>query len=331
VPAMSAARTSSTWRVLAALLVPLVAGASALAVDSAAQARSVGTGCAGAYGWPVAPFDRAHPIRGGFGDPRTVFRGRLSAKTLRGGEGSFSFHQGLDISAPDRSPVYAVSDGTVVRARGGRVAVECGTGRTFQYWHIDPVARVGQRAVAGRSLLGFVQLKREHVHLTHLENGRAVNPLSRQRLTPYRDSTMPKVLGISLGPSGLAAEAIDMPAIPVPGRWHGFPVSPALVSWRLEDSRGRVVIRTRIARDVRRTVPRNDCFWDTFARGTRQNWPVFAGRKQRGMTGRYVFALASRPFVSRLRDAGEYAVVVTAEDTAGNRHVRRLTFDFSPH
>ena len=51
---------------------------AALALDSVAQASAPGTGCSGSYGWPVKPFDRPHPIRGGFGDPRTVFQGTRS-------------------------------------------------------------------------------------------------------------------------------------------------------------------------------------------------------------------------------------------------------------
>src|SRR5262249_37071845 len=145
----------------------LLFGAVALVVDSVACASSPGTGCAGDYGWPVKPFHRVHPIRGGFGDPRTVFKGQRSEESVLEGDGSFSFHQGVDISAPDGTPVYAVSSGTIVRARGGRVTVLCGNGRSFQYWHVDPVTRAGQPAVAGKTLLGFVQAKREHVHLTH--------------------------------------------------------------------------------------------------------------------------------------------------------------------
>jgi hypothetical protein len=316
--------TSRTTSVAAALLlVPLVAAVFALVHDTVAHAGTAGTGCAGAYGWPVKPFDRPHPIRGGFGDPRTVFFGARSERTVLTGDGSFSFHQGLDISAPDGAPVYAVADGRIVRARGGRVTVECGNGRTFQYWHIDPAARVGERAIAGKTLLGFVQLKREHVHLTHLEDGRAVNPLAPKRLLPYRDATVPRILRISAGPRSLVAEAIDMPSLPVPGRWHGFPVSPALVTWRVTNGRGRTVVATRVARDVRRTVPDNDRFWTTFARGTHQNWPVFDGRKERGLTGRYLFRLAFDP---RTLHAGEYVVVVTAADTAGNRDVDRHAF-----
>ena len=328
-PVMTTSRTIPTRGALVALLAPLFVIA-ALAFDSVAQASAPGAGCTGSYGWPVKPFDRAHPIRGGFGDPRTVFQGTRSEETILEGDGGFSFHQGLDISAPDGSPVFAVASGTVVRARGGRVTVECGNGRTFQYWHIEPAARVGQHAVAGKTLLGFVQPKREHVHLTHLENGRAVNPLAPKRLAPYSDETTPEISEIAIRRQGalatFAAEAVDMPSLPVPGRWHGFPVSPAFVTWRIEDAAGRIVVGTRVVRDVRRTVPKNDRFWGTFARGTHQNWPVFDGRKERGMTGRYLFKLSVRPFDTRTLRDGHYVVVVTVQDTVGNRDVRRGAF-----
>jgi hypothetical protein len=34
---------------------------------------------ASAYPWPVKPFDKQHPIRGFFGDPRTVFQNGVLA------------------------------------------------------------------------------------------------------------------------------------------------------------------------------------------------------------------------------------------------------------
>lgn len=321
---MATSRTTRATGAIVALALPFfLFAAVGLMLDTAAQASSPGTGCTGAYGWPVKPFDRAHPIRGGFGDPRTVFQGAESEQTILQGDGSFSFHQGLDISAPDGSPVYAVTSGTIVRARGGRVTVECGNGRSVQYWHIDPIARVGQRAVAGRTVLGVVQPKREHIHLTQLEDGRAVNPLAPNRLTPYRDPTVPRVLGISIDHGGLVAEAVDMPSLPVPGRWHGFPITPALVTWRIESRDGRVVSGPFVARDVRRLVPKNDRFWETFARGTHQNWPVFDGRKKRGMTGRYVFRLTTEGSGRQTLRSGKYVVVVMASDSAGNRGVAR--------
>ena len=68
-----------------------------------------------AYPWPVAPVDRQHPVRGDFGDPRTVFTGR--------DEGAFSFHNGVDVSARPGSAVYPVVSGTVARATGDLVAI----------------------------------------------------------------------------------------------------------------------------------------------------------------------------------------------------------------
>jgi hypothetical protein len=49
-----------------------------------------------AYGWPVKPFNRQHPVRAYLNDPRN---GRGDAK---------SFHFGIDISAPTGTAVYAV-------------------------------------------------------------------------------------------------------------------------------------------------------------------------------------------------------------------------------
>ena len=329
---MTTSRKTQTAGALVALALPFVLLASlALVLDSSAHASSVGTGCSGAYGWPVAPFTEQHPVRANFGDPRTRFAGQQGDDALLTGSGTFSFHQGVDISAPDGSPVYAVNSGRITRARGGRVTVDCGNGRSFQYWHIEPVARVGQHAVAGRTLLGFIQPKREHVHLTHLEHSRAVNPLAPGHISPYRDSTTPRVLEIAARPSvggrlRFAVSAVDMPALEVPGRWHGFPVSPALVTWRIE--RSGHVVSSGTAHDVRRVEPKNDRFWDTFARGTYQNWPIVEGRKLQGMPGAYVYRLELSRAASELA-AGMYTLKITVADTRGNASVRRFPLDLS--
>ena len=63
------------------------------------------TAGASAYSWPFKPFDRQHPIRGFFGDPRTVYDNGILAGAFEG-PGTFSFHQGVDISAPDGTPIY---------------------------------------------------------------------------------------------------------------------------------------------------------------------------------------------------------------------------------
>ena len=117
-----------------------------------------------------------------------------------------------------------------------------------------------------------------------------------------------------------------MPALPVPGRWRGFPVTPALVTWRIETARGRVVLDDRVAWDARRTIPTTDAFWLTYARGSHQNWPVFSDGKARGMTGRYVFRLSSGGLDADELAPGTYVLVVRVADTAGNRDAMRFRF-----
>jgi hypothetical protein len=315
-------------------------------LDSAAQASSSGTGCSGSYRWPVKPFGRQHPVRGNFGDPRTVFDGSRSQSTIDSGDGMFQFHHGVDISAPDGSPVYAVADGTITRTHGDRVTVECANGRSIQYWHITVArVRVGQHAVAGETLLGHILPKREHVHLTQLENGQPVNPLADGRLEPYRDGTRPSVLAVSFRRSDLGAairpdrvsgrvyafvEASDTPSLPVPGRWNGFPVTPAVVSWRIETPRGLAVVADRTAWDVRQTIPSTAAFWLSYARGSHQNWPVFSDGKARGMTGHYLFRLSTTALDTNRLAGGTYVLVVKAADSAGNRGVLRSTFRVVP-
>ena len=330
-PAMTTSRKTSTGALAALLGSFLSLAIAGLVLDSAAQANSAGTGCTGAYRWPVKPFDRQHPVRGNFGDPRTVFEGRRSQSTIESGDGMFQFHHGVDISAPDGSPVYAVADGTITRTHGDRVTVDCPNGRAIQYWHITvPAAvRVGQHAVAGKTLLA------------QLEGGQPVNPLSHGRLEPYRDGTPPSLLALSFRRSDLGAairpdrvsgriyayvEASDTPALPVPGRWNGFPVTPAVVSWRIETARGRAVVTDRVAWDVRRTIPSTAAFWLSYARGSHQNWPVFSDGKARGMTGRYVFRLSTSPLDTDRLGAGTYVLVVKVADTAGNRDAIRMSF-----
>ena len=127
------------------------------------------------------------------------------------------------------------------------VTVECGNGRAFQYWHIEPVARAGQHAVAEQeTLLGFIQPKREHVHLTHLERSRAVNPLAPGHLAPYHDSTRP---AWSASPSATACGSSSARSTCRRCRFRPlarFPVSPALVTWRAERAGG--VLRSGVAR-----------------------------------------------------------------------------------
>lgn len=332
--------------------IALALAASCVALLVSAVAVEAGTtgsagGCSGTYGWPVKPFDRPHQIRGAFGDPRTQFHGPPTRETLYSGSGKFLFHEGVDITAADGTAVFPVAAGRVVRLTDEMLAIDCGNGRAFEYWHIRPRVHMGQQVVAGKTLLGRILHGESHVHLSELDHGYPVNPVRHGALTPYVDTTAPRVLGIALrtsegGPDEMPtfvrgqvyvlaqatdyAESIDTPGLRNPRIYRNWPVAPARLTWRIETWDGKVVVRERVARDVRRSLPDDGRFWDTFARGTYQGQSVFGPHYSYLQPGNYVFNLAGGRFDTRTLHDGVYDLVVTAEDIAGHRDVESLRF-----
>jgi hypothetical protein len=294
----------------------------------------------GGFGYPVKPFDREHPIRGTFGDPRSQFLGPPTSETVMHGAGGFSFHQGVDISAPNGTAVYPVLDGSVTTVTPIWVRVTSG-GRAFEYWHIRPLVEVGQHVDARKTVLGRIVKPAAHVHLTEYERGRVVNPLVRGRLTPYHDTTRPSVRSISLrgaatgaallpgfvrGTVELVADAADVPTMPVRGTWRNLPTAPALVTWRVRSWTGRTIVPRRVAADFRTTVPPNSVFWQVYARGTYQNMSVFGPHYSFLQRGCYLFKLTPQPFDTRKLHDGVYDLVVTASDIRGNSDSLSLRF-----
>ena len=112
---------------------------------------------ASAYPWPLRPFYQQHAIRGYFNDPR-----------LSGDE--TGFHFGVDISAPDGTPVYAIEGGRA-QVRGMTVSIfPKRGGHQLSYWHIVPTVRARQR-VRARQLIGRIAPGAEHVHLGEYRDG----------------------------------------------------------------------------------------------------------------------------------------------------------------
>jgi hypothetical protein len=287
-------------------------------------------GTAAAYPWPVKPFDRQHPIRGFFGDPRTVYENGILAGAFDG-PSFISFHQGVDISAPNGTPVYAVDDGTIHYLGAATLNLATDHDVTFQYFHILPVAGEGQHVVARQTVLGYVQAPYQHVHLTEIDGIRSVNPLQPGHLTPYRDRTIPKIRDIVVRnqsgdvqtPIGLCGrveldvDALDPQPLAVPGTYHGLPVAPALVQWSLTHVGGKVVVAQKTAADFRQTVPPNGQFGGTYAKGTYENSPRFGREQYSGMPGRYLFLLAGN-FDTTSVPNGNYTIVVRVADVRGN-------------
>jgi murein DD-endopeptidase MepM/ murein hydrolase activator NlpD len=330
-------RTSHTRRIrrgpIALALLALVAGVC-FASSPAGQARS--TRATQSYGWPVKPFNRQHPIRGYFGDPRTIFTGRPTFRNLLSGAGEFKFHFGVDICAPDGTAVYAVRSGTASVVNDEAVGVSAEDGSSMQYWHVVPAVRTGQSVVAYQTVIGHVIKATHHVHLTELRGGQPVNPLAPGHLAPYADHTTPEVSEILFRrePAGreiapefvkgrvyLIADASDMPAMPVlsPAHWRGLPVAPALVRWRIERVKtGKVVVSERTAFDVRSTLPPDEAFWTYYARGSHQNMLQFTTRRFWEQPGKYLYRLGRGAFDTRRLHDGLYRVVVTVSDSRGN-------------
>jgi peptidase M23-like protein len=274
---------------------------------------------AGAYQWPLRPLDKPHAIRGYFNDPRSDFAGQ---------EPQSAFHFGIDISARDAAPVYAVAEGMVSRYPS-HVTVTS-NGRDFGYWHIAPSVESGQ-AVEQGALLGTVEPGWGHVHFAESVNGVYVNPLRPGALTPYVDTTSPTIASIGVGYAGravdttkvrgrvdLTVDAFDTPPLAPPPPWDGTRVTPALIRWRILSRMSGGRARWKTAVDFRLSLMPSTLFNLVYAPGTVQN--------RAGRPGSYNFFLKQAWRSTSLPD-GPYRLQVAAFDTRGNS--ARSTLDFT--
>lgn len=267
------------------------------------------------YGWPVKPFREQHPVRGFFGDPR-----------ISNHQQTRQFHFGVDVSAPNGTPVYATLTGRIwISARHPHTVEILGPGGyEFSYWHVIPSVRSGDRAVAYRTLIGRVEEPYGHVHFSEARKGRYLNPLRPGAMGPFADDTTPWVARVTaesgdrtLQSSGvrgvfdLVAEVDDETPLAIPRPWHDLPVTPALTRWRLVTQHGRVVFGWRTAADFRQTIPPASEFDRRWAPGTTQNHVRSPGR--------YRLVLARGLGLP----AGRYVVEVAVKDAGGNHSTSR--------
>jgi hypothetical protein len=267
---------------------------------------------AAAYGWPLKPFGKEHPLRGTFGDPRFHLdaEGQLSA-----------FHFGIDIVARDGAPVYAVEPGVVVRRHATSVTIGRRSGRRYGYWHVLPVVRSGTH-VKLHQLIGHVARGWGHVHFAESFKGSYRNPLRKGAIAPYYDHTAPTVASVQiLRPDGSAADTthvagavdisadiFDTPTEMPPSPWDVARFVPAAVSWTLSDASGAEVEST-LAVNFGFGLPPNALYPLTYVVGSYQNKPH--------RPGHYVFWLAHGLDTTGFAD-GPYTLEVLASDTRNN-------------
>jgi hypothetical protein len=269
-----------------------------------------------------------HPVRGAFGDPRGVHTLQPFGWTGPNRVGSDSFHSGIDVFATPGTPVYPVVSGRVVIRGQNLIVVRTADGRSFQYDHLARAVHRGQFVVAERTVLGWIQTRFGHVHLTEVDGHVGHNPLDPGHLEPYHDKTTPTATGLyvedgplpselagrSVGPNARLVVAVaDPQPLPTPGPWLGLPQVPALVEWRLD---GRTHTSWRIAADFRKTAPPPRDFWQVYGPGTYQNSPVFDHRLFLGTPGRYLIRLHFRSV-----RPGLYRVDVRVADVCENQSI----------
>jgi hypothetical protein len=282
------------------------------------QSRTIGHrhGIHPGYGWPIKPFNRQHPVRAYLNDPRN---GNGDAK---------SFHFGIDISAPDGTPVYAIEPGQAFVTRGRMSVAVKGATRTFGYWHIMPAVR-NHQSIRLHQLLGYICSNDgggQHVHLAERVGGDYLNPLRPGGLGPYVDRTPPRVASVKFLRNGrevdaraltgrvdVVAEIYDATPMHVPAPWSNMPVTPETVGWSLSHG-GRLIRAERTIINSDHMLPAK-LYDSIYARGTAQNWV--------GAPGHYRFYIARGLKASRL-PAGISRLRIDAGDTRGNRTVAQV-------
>ena len=231
-----------------------------------------------AYGWPVKPFHRQHPVRGHFGDPRIGGNPMGSVKTIALRRRASRLPTALPSTRPP----------TGWRASPGRKSSpSCArTGRCSRNWHVAPAVHGGQRVTAYKTLIGHIIKGWGHVHFAEHRGGVYANPLRPGAMGPYADRTCPAVTDVHFERGGhdvarravrgtfdIVASAIDMPAMSAPAPWHELPADPALVQWRIVDAKGRVALPWRASYDVRASLP-SASYYEIYTDDTEQNRPT---------------------------------------------------------
>jgi murein DD-endopeptidase MepM/ murein hydrolase activator NlpD len=330
-------RTATMFLLAAAIAGGALAGRTALPMQTSTAATPVAATQSqrtSSYGWPVKPFDQQHPVRGSFGDPRSVFAGAPTVRGLMHSRCACSYHQGIDIAAADGTAVYAVRDGVVRTVTPDWVEVDSDGGSAFQYWHIGATVHVGDHVQAQHDVVGHILKGSKHVHLTEMQDGKPVNPLAAGHIGPYEDTTTPSVGEITFrssdtgpellpeylhGSVELVAAASDTPAIAVPGQWNGLPITPAKLTFRIVAyPSGAVAVPETTAMDVTRALPGTSDMWHTYARGTHMNMVQMGAHRYWYNPGAYLFKLMPSKWDTRSVKDGVYRLTVTAWDTAGN-------------
>ncbi|MBX2890543.1 MAG: hypothetical protein KF734_06420 [Saprospiraceae bacterium] len=99
--------------------------------------------------YPLLPQDQQHYINGTVGEER---------------QGRQRYHYGLDMAAPDGTPVYSIEAGTI-RKLGASVAIG-----HYGYVHVVNCPYANGEMVQANVLIGYIQGGQRHIHLQQSTN-----------------------------------------------------------------------------------------------------------------------------------------------------------------
>lgn len=208
--------------------------------------------------WPTKPFYGTHRIQGTLDEPR-VLTGFTPAATPLLEQGLAGLNQaipifprvahiGVDISAPDGTPVYAVRSGiAVTHLAGSGTYVDVGA---FAYWHLEDPVPTGTRVVALHTIIGRAYPGLHHINFSRYYKGVAVNQLRFGGFYSTSDTTRP-VLGAlrAFTAAGRTLAANAIPEAPVAlfvrasDLWSqgGAEIGLYKLSWSLSTTSGKTI------------------------------------------------------------------------------------------
>ena len=249
------------------------ADASARIVLVACSSASlVQAGGAAAYPWPFKPFDQQHPIRGFFGDPRTVYENGILAGGFDGpglllvppGDRHLRAGRHADLSLGERDRALPRRGDAERRHRTIDVDV-------FQYFHIVPIVGEGQQVIATqddpRLRAAAVRPRAPHGDRRHARGqpaaARPPDAVHGPHEAVIRDVASATRPGRCRRRSACAAASSSTSTrstrrrSPCRASSSGLPVAPSLVRWTVTQLAARVVVPWRTAADFRTTLPAN--------------------------------------------------------------------------
>ena len=297
--------------------------------------------------WPVKPFNQAHIVRATFGGEPRGYVSNIPGLTITTSNvldyldnriiptsnavEQRGTHHGIDIVAPDNTPVYSIQDGFVSANRYTNAdTVRVGQ---FEYTHLKNIIPVGTQVKAFETVLGYITDTSEHLHLTYFinEDSRTpLNPLTHLNLPGYCDQNSPQFPADWLivktpernpyatgtgGPVEIFVEAYDVSGNKSPYNGGVEPKTGINRIWATIKENGNVV-QTGIVRDFNRTtVDPQESIW-VFSPTSNRVRAKFVS--QREDFTKFEYRL-TRDKPLQMNPGSIYNISVTIEDAFGNQ------------